>query len=115
MTKQSQDDPFQDWPSIIGVVFGSLLAGLVLAAWVLIHRDAGFAAAGKPVAQEPRFAVSALLVKAIPTGINYELELGVLNAADAQDARAKFSVYVKGKNPGHELKDVMAMAVQQGG
>lgn len=108
------DYPFRTWRLLNGAIFGVCVAALVVTAWVL-YRDTGRAVPNTQAAERHRFTVTALLVKVIPRGINDELELGVLDAADADDARAKFSVYVKGKNPGHELKDVMAMAVQQGG
>ena len=108
------DYPFRNGRLINGAVFGTCIAALLVGAWVL-YQNAQLAAANHQVAAGHRFTTTALLFKAAPTGVDYVLELGVLNAADAQEARTKFSVYVKQKNPEAELKDVMAMDVQQGG
>jgi len=59
--------------------------------------------------------VPALLIKAIPAGMNHQTELNVINATDAEDARSKFGSWAEERYPEHELTDVMAVRVQHGG
>ncbi len=61
------------------------------------------------------FAMSTSLIKPILTGMNHQTELNVIDAPNAEDARSKFGSWAKEKHLEHELTDIMAIKVQNGG
>jgi hypothetical protein len=66
---------------------------------------------GAATASHACYAVTAFLLKHTADGFNYQLMLDVIEASDAESARATYGLRAKDAWPEHALRDVLALGI----